>query len=93
MTVVGKPGCHLCDDATEVISSVLVDFPDATLEHVSLEDNPLWEDLYGERIPVVLLNGVEHAQWRVDPERLRYSLRTLHEAELQSSPPEQSPEA
>lgn len=86
VTVVGKPGCHLCDDAEEIISVVLKDFPDASLEVVSLDDNPLWGELYGERIPVVLINGVEHGQWRVDPETLRAALRLVDGAALSASP-------
>lgn len=66
VTLIGKPGCHLCDDAKVIIDEVIADEPDVRLEEVSLEDNPLWADLYGELIPVVLIDGVEHSHWRVD---------------------------
>lgn len=66
VTLMGKPGCHLCDDAKLVIDTVLERVPDVVLEQVSLEDNPLWSELYGELIPVVLIDGVEHSHWRVD---------------------------
>jgi glutaredoxin len=86
LSIVGKPGCHLCDDAKEVIDSVVRQFPEVELESVSIEDNPLWADIYGERIPVVLLNGVEHAQWRVDPEKLIRALRQA-QADLDAQEP------
>ncbi len=86
LSIVGKPGCHLCDDAKEVIDSVVRQFPEVELESVSIEDNPLWADIYGERIPVVLLNGVEHAQWRVDPEKLTAALRQA-QADLDAQEP------
>lgn len=76
LSLVGKPGCHLCDEAKEVIDRVLKDFPEVVVEEVSLDDNPLWSDIYGERIPVVLINGVEHAQWRIDATALTEALRS-----------------
>lgn len=75
LSIVGKAGCHLCDDAKDVIEHVLGEFPEVVTEEVAIEDNPLWTDIYGERIPVILINGVEHAQWRVDAEKLAGALR------------------
>jgi hypothetical protein len=75
LSIVGKAGCHLCDEAKGVIGHVLGDFPEVVSEEVSIEDNPLWADIYGERIPVILINGVEHAQWRVDAQKLTEALR------------------
>lgn len=74
VTLIGKDGCHLCDDAKTVIDAVVADTPDVDVEEVSLADNPLWEELYGELIPVVLIDGVEHAHWRVDAESFREAL-------------------
>lgn len=87
LSIVGKPDCHLCDDAKVVIDSVLKQFPEVVVEEVSLDDNPLWSDVYGERIPVVLINGVEHSQWRVDPEVLTGALRDV-QAQLDEQEPQ-----
>lgn len=76
ITLIGKPGCHLCDDARSVISEVADDALDIEFDEVSLEDNPLWGELYGELIPVVLVNGVEHAHWRVDKHSLSHAVNT-----------------
>ena len=84
--MVGNPGCHLCDDAKAVILEVLVGFPEIVFEEVSLGDNPLWADIYGERIPVVLIDGVEHAQWKVDPDSLERALADA-QAKVESSEP------
>jgi hypothetical protein len=75
LSIVGKDDCHLCDDAKDVIGQVLVEFPEVVTEEVTIGDNPLWADIYGERIPVILINGVEHAQWRVDAQKLTDALR------------------
>lgn len=74
VTLMGKLGCHLCDDAREVVVGVLSQHPGATLEEVSIEDNPLWSEQYGELIPVVFIDGVEHSHWRVDAKELSDAL-------------------
>lgn len=74
VTVIGKDGCHLCDEATEVINQVLESFENVGLEHRNLAESPEWQRDYADKIPVVLIDGQEHAYWRVRPERLRESL-------------------
>jgi hypothetical protein len=70
VTLIGKPGCHLCDDAKAIVDRVAEANPDVNAEEVSLDDNPLWAELYGELIPVILVDGVELAHWRVDEQAL-----------------------
>jgi glutaredoxin len=74
LLLLGKPGCHLCDDARAVISEVLVDFPGVSFEEKSILDDPALLDQYAEEIPVVLIDGRVHTIWRVDPARLRKAL-------------------
>ncbi|MEX1078201.1 MAG: glutaredoxin family protein [Homoserinimonas sp.] len=80
LTLIGKPGCHLCDDAREVIAAVIAEMegvassPDVILTEVSILDDAELHDKYVEEIPVVLLNGKVHNIWRVDPTRLRTAL-------------------
>jgi len=76
VTVIGKPGCHLCDDATGVVRSVLEDYPDVALTLADLGDNPGWQARYAEKIPVVLVNDTEHAFWRVNVEEFKRELDT-----------------
>lgn len=73
--LVGKPGCHLCDEAREVVAKVCAQQGVDWVE-VSILDDPDLADRYWERIPVTLVDGVEHDFWRVDPERLRSALTT-----------------
>jgi len=77
LTLVSKPGCHLCDDARAVVTGVLTDFADVDLDEVSILDHPDLYEKYVEEIPVLLLNGAVHNIWRVDADRLR---RALEEA-------------
>jgi hypothetical protein len=73
VTLVGKPGCHLCDDARAVISAVCVEMDEEFVER-SIYDDPELADQYWEQIPVTLVDGVQHDFWRVDPDRLRNAL-------------------
>ena len=77
LTLIGKPGCHLCDDAEVVINSVLADFADrAEVTKLNvLEDESLFAR-YSEEIPVLLINGKVHNYWHIDPERLREALNS-----------------
>ena len=83
VTLIGKPGCHLCEDARLVIQRVAGEFAEAndgagvTVEELDLtaEDfDPALKDEYWEQIPVTLVNGARHDFWRVDPVRLRKAL-------------------
>ena len=73
ITLIGKPGCHLCDDARDEISRLCAETGDAWVE-LSIEDDPALFDEYWERIPVILVDERPHDFWRVDPQRLRAAL-------------------
>ncbi|SEG29289.1 Glutaredoxin [Thermomonospora echinospora] len=70
ITLLGKPGCHLCDDAREVIVRVAADLGVAW-EEEDITRSPELTRRYWEQIPVTLVNGVQHDFWRVDERRLR----------------------
>lgn len=74
VTLLTRPGCHLCDDARAVVERVVREFPGVVLEERSILDDEALLDAYAEDIPVVLIDGRRHAYWRVDPERLRAAL-------------------
>lgn len=73
MTLVGKPGCHLCEEAAVVLDEVCGPLG-VQWHEVSIFDDPALADAYWEWIPVVLLDGVEISHWGVDAERLRAAL-------------------
>ena len=79
LTVIGKPDCHLCDVASEVIDVVVADLPEETAEKIeivesSILDDPALYELWWEKIPVVLIDGELHAHWRLSADRLRTAL-------------------
>jgi hypothetical protein len=73
VVLIGRSGCHLCDDARSVVRAVTEPLGIAWRE-VSIEDDPVLADRYAEEIPVVLVDGRQHDFWRIDPDRLRASL-------------------
>ena len=78
LTRIGKPGCHLCDDAQSVIDTVLAEFEDSiVLEKKNILDDDALFARYSEEIPVLLINGRVHNYWRIDPVRLRDELQKL----------------
>jgi glutaredoxin len=79
LTLIGKPGCHLCEDAEAVVTTVVQSLPDLSIEveDKSIEDDKDLFDSYWDQIPVLLINGKVHNYWRIDPERLTNALKEL----------------
>jgi len=87
LTLIGKPGCHLCDDARLVVNTVAAEFKAAhtgvnASVQIRVEEVDILEDdsliaKYSEEIPVLLVNGMVHNYWRIDPIRLRDALENL----------------
>jgi len=73
ITLLSRPGCHLCAEARQVIERVAGELGvpwterDITASEQDLRD-------YGEMIPVTLIDGVQHDFWRVEEGRLRRAL-------------------
>lgn len=71
--LIGKPECHLCDVAREVVETVCAEL-DVDHVEVNIYDDPFSADRYVSRIPVVLVDGAEVAQFRISADRLRRAL-------------------
>ena len=76
VTLYGRPGCHLCDDALAVLERVRADQPFA-LRTVNIEDDDALLRAYLERIPVVVVDGEEVYDYHVDERDLRARLATV----------------
>ena len=70
ITVMSKPGCHLCEVALEVIQKVVGQHVPALIEEVDITQDSELLEKYGEKIPVVLVDGKERFVYTVDPEKL-----------------------
>jgi len=75
ITLISKPGCHLCGPAREVVERVARDLDIGWVE-LSILDDPELSTAYWDQIPVTLVDGVQHDHWRVNEFRLRRALAT-----------------
>jgi len=73
ITLLGRPGCHLCDDARAVIERVAGELGVGWAERdVTASPEDMRE--YWDKIPVTLVDGVQIDFWRVSEARLRAAL-------------------
>lgn len=76
VTLVTRTGCHLCELAQPVVEQAAADAGvrfevlDVDADLAPTSDAASWSD----KVPVVLLDGVEHAYWQVDRKALRRAL-------------------
>ena len=69
ITLLTRSGCHLCDEARTALDRVGEPWRELDVDaDVELERE------YGDRLPVVLLDGKEHGYWRVEEDRLQRDL-------------------
>ncbi|MFI6389079.1 glutaredoxin family protein [Nonomuraea sp. NPDC050547] len=73
ITLYGRQGCHLCDDARAVIAKVAAELGIRWTE-VDIDGSAELREKYNDMIPVTLVDGVQHDFWRVSEERLRAAL-------------------
>jgi glutaredoxin len=75
--VLTRQGCHLCDEAIEVVAAVCAETGDfyATRD---VDADPELVRLYSDQVPVIFVDGAQHDFWRVDPARLRAALAGPH---------------
>src|SRR6516162_8483670 len=74
--IYSRPGCHLCDDAKEVIERVQSRFS-FSLRVINIETDPALEKAYGEQIPVVFINGNKAFKYHVDEKELEQKVKRL----------------
>jgi glutaredoxin len=73
ITIYGRTGCHLCEDALATLQSMQQEL-NFDIKEILIDGNEELEKMYGERIPVTQIDGEHHDFWRVDPERFRSCL-------------------
>jgi len=77
VTLYTRPGCHLCEQARDVLLRVQKAQP-FELAEVNAQDDPALLAEYGEQLPVVLLNGTFLFEYAVQEPRLRELLKEVN---------------
>ncbi len=68
-----RAGCHLCDEAREVVSRTCAAL-DQDWTESDVDADPELRARYGDEVPVATVDGEVVGFWRIDPERLREAL-------------------
>jgi glutaredoxin len=76
LTLYGKPGCHLCEEARAVVDEVRTR-REFELEDVDITRDPALEARYRERIPVVLIDGQEALELVIEATELERCLASM----------------
>jgi glutaredoxin len=80
VTVYRREQCELCEEAIEVVESTAADAGvPVDIDEVDVDADPDRRERYGERVPVVAVDGTERFQIRVDPTLLVGYLREAAE--------------
>ncbi|MBO2528918.1 MAG: glutaredoxin family protein [Thermobifida sp.] len=74
VTMLGKAGCHLCEEALAVIARVCAETGARyEVRDLTTADDKEKEE-YWDKIPVIFVDGKQHDFWRVNEQRLRAAL-------------------
>ena len=73
VTLLVRVDCHACAAARDDIARICADL-DVPWETADVDADPELRAEYGDRIPVILVDGREHGFWRVEEQRLRDAL-------------------
>ena len=67
ITLISRDGCHLCEVAEQALDRIAP----GDWTRVDVDSSVELQRDYSDRVPVILLDGVEHGYWRVEEDRLR----------------------
>jgi glutaredoxin len=73
VTLITRVGCHLCADAERQLRALAKELGFRYRE-VDVDAAAVLRDEFGDRVPVILVDGREHGYWRVEEPRLRKAL-------------------
>ena len=74
VTLYGKPGCHLCDDAEKLLATVARTHP-LTVQKVDITSAADLFEEYRYRIPVMVVEGGTVLDWPTTSERIRRAIQ------------------
>jgi glutaredoxin len=73
ITIYSRHGCHLCDDAKNVLDSMREEL-NFEIVVINIDEDAELIKLYSDQVPVIHIDGIHHDFYKVDPVRFRSSL-------------------
>jgi glutaredoxin len=78
VVIFSRQNCHLCHEAEKIVREVLSEIS-FELEVINIDGNAELESLYGEEVPVTLINGAKHDYFKVDKKRFSEAVLRQHQ--------------
>ena len=78
VVIFSRQNCHLCHEAEKIVREVLLEIS-FELEVINIDGNAELESLYGEEVPVTMINGAKHDYFRVDKKRFSEAVLRQHQ--------------
>lgn len=73
VTVLSRQGCHACEAAERDVDRICGELGvEWAVEDV--DTDPELRAEFGDRVPVILIDGCEHGYWQVEEDRFRAAL-------------------
>ena len=73
VTIYSRLGCHLCDDAENVLESMREEL-NFEIEVINIDEDAELVKLYSDQVPVIHIDGIHHDFYKVDSLRFKSSL-------------------
>jgi glutaredoxin len=73
VVVMTRQGCPSCVRAEEDVERICGELG-VPWSAADVDTDPEWQAEYGDRVPVILIDGAEHGYWKVEEERFRKAL-------------------
>ena len=74
LVLYSRPGCHLCDEARDILNALILDTKDVEFAERDIDGDDELLRAYLERIPVIELDGIVIGELVPDRAALRASL-------------------
>ena len=73
ITIYSRHGCHLCDDAQNILESLREEL-NFVIDVIDIDQDAELIKLYSDQVPVIHIDGIHHDFYKVDPLRFKSSL-------------------
>jgi glutaredoxin len=73
VVVMTRQGCPSCVKAEAEVERICAELG-VEWSAADVDSDPEWQAEYGDRVPVIMIDGAEHGYWKVEEDRFRQAL-------------------